>query len=81
MALFFFLADLLIRYGNPDLWHPNFGGEKPMDFSILNILVRSRTLPSSDPWFAGAPLGYYVFGQEMVAFLTRTEIRTEQARW
>ncbi|HEU5251416.1 MAG TPA: DUF2298 domain-containing protein, partial [Thermoanaerobaculia bacterium] len=30
----------------------------------------SRTLPPSDPWFAGAPLGYYVFGQQTVAFLT-----------
>ena len=41
-----------------------------MDFSILNILVRTRSLPASDPWFAGAPLGYYTFGQEMVVFLT-----------
>ena len=41
-----------------------------MDFSILNILVRTRTLPPSDPWFAGAPLGYYTFGQEIVALLT-----------
>ena len=48
----------------------NFWGEKPMDFSILNVLVRTRTLPASDPWFAGAPLGYYTFGQQMVAFLT-----------
>ena len=41
-----------------------------MDFSILNILVRTRSLPASDPWLAGAPLGYYTFGQEMVVFLT-----------
>ena len=41
-----------------------------MDFSILNILVRTPSLPASDPWFAGAPLGYYTFGQEMVVFLT-----------
>src|SRR5262249_29943166 len=47
-----------------------YWGEKPMDFSILNILVRAPTLPASDPWFAGAPLGYYAFGHEMVAFLT-----------
>ncbi|HEV8117010.1 MAG TPA: DUF2298 domain-containing protein, partial [Thermoanaerobaculia bacterium] len=61
-----FLLFLGFRSFNPEiLW-----GEKPMDFSILNILVRTRRLPSSDPWFAGAPLGYYVFGQEMVAFLT-----------
>lgn len=61
-----FLVFLGLRSFNPEI----FWGEKPMDFSILNILVRTRRLPSSDPWFAGAPLGYYVFGQEMVAFLT-----------
>ncbi|MGE5277260.1 MAG: DUF2298 domain-containing protein [Acidobacteriota bacterium] len=61
-----FLLFLGLRALNPEItW-----GEKPMDFSILNILVRTRTLPASDPWFAGAPLGYYTFGQEMVAFLT-----------
>jgi YYY domain-containing protein len=61
-----FLFFLLIRALNPEItW-----GEKPMDFSILNILVRTRTLPPSDPWFAGAPLGYYTFGQQIVALLT-----------
>jgi len=47
-----------------------YWGEKPMDFSILNILVRTQTLPPSDPWFSGAPLRYYFFGQEMIAWLT-----------
>jgi YYY domain-containing protein len=61
-----FLLFLGLRSFNPEI----YWGEKPMDFSILNILVRTRALPSSDPWLSGAPLGYYVFGQEMVAFLT-----------
>jgi YYY domain-containing protein len=61
-----FLLFLAFRAFNPEI----YWGEKPMDFSILNILVRSRSLPPSDPWFAGAPLGYYVFGQQIVAFLT-----------
>jgi YYY domain-containing protein len=61
-----FLLFVGLRSFNPEIcW-----GEKPMDFSILNILVRTRSIPPSDPWFSGAPLGYYVFGQEMVAFLT-----------
>ncbi len=61
-----FLLFLGIRALNPEItW-----GEKPMDFSILNILVRTRSLPPSDPWLAGAPLAYYTFGQEMVVFLT-----------
>ncbi len=61
-----FLLFLGFRALNPEI----YWGEKPMDFSILNILVRTRTLPASDPWLAGAPLGYYTFGQEMVVFLT-----------
>lgn len=61
-----FLLFLGIRALNPEI----FWGEKPMDFSILNILVRAPSLPTSDPWFAGAPLGYYTFGHEMVVFLT-----------
>ena len=64
--LFGFLLFLGIRTLNPEI----YWGEKPMDFSILNILVRTKTLPSSDPWLAGAPLGYYTFGHEMVVFLT-----------
>ncbi|MFY9552106.1 MAG: DUF2298 domain-containing protein, partial [Thermoanaerobaculia bacterium] len=62
-----FLLFVGIRAMNPEI----YWGEKPMDFSILNTLVRTRGLPPSDPWFAGAPLGYYFFGQEMVAFLTQ----------
>jgi YYY domain-containing protein len=61
-----FLLFLGIRALNPEI----YWGEKPMDYSILNILVRARSLPTSDPWLAGAPLGYYTFGQEMVVFLT-----------
>jgi YYY domain-containing protein len=61
-----FLLFLGIRALNPAI----YWGEKPMDFSILNILVRTRSLPASDPWLAGAPLGYYTFGHEMVVLLT-----------
>ena len=61
-----FLLFLGIRALNPEI----YWGEKPMDFSILNILVRTGSLPPSDPWLAGAPLGYYVLGHEMVVFLT-----------
>lgn len=64
---FGFLLFVGFRALNPEI----YWGEKPMDFSILNILVRTRGLPPSDPWFAGAPLGYYFFGQEMVALLTQ----------
>ncbi|GCF12973.1 hypothetical protein Harman_09080 [Haloarcula mannanilytica] len=47
------------------------GGEKFLDFGLLQSLVRADSLPLEDMWFAGEPVAYYYGGHLIAAILTR----------
>ncbi|MFZ2360756.1 MAG: DUF2298 domain-containing protein [Anaerolineae bacterium] len=47
------------------------GGEKWMELTFLNGILRSESFPPLDPWLAGFGISYYYFGYVMLATLTQ----------
>ena len=69
--LVLFLFSLYVRLGNPDLWNPWLGGEKPMDFSFFNAILKSVYFPPENPWFSGHSINYYYYGYVLASIPTR----------
>lgn len=70
--MLFFLAFVIfsvIRAYSPDIYWT--GGEKFMDMTFINSLLRTQQFPPSDPWMSGTVLQYYYFGYLIVSNLIK----------
>ena len=64
-----FLFLVAVRAVDPAVHPP--GGEKFLDFGLLQSLLRAPTLPPEDMWFAGEPVSYYYGGHLLASLLAR----------
>jgi YYY domain-containing protein len=71
LAVGLYVLFIAIRLGNPDAWDVIWGGEKPMNLSYFNAILKSTTFPPYDPWFAGGYINYYYYGYVFVGVLTK----------
>jgi len=53
-------------------FHPAaYGTEKFMDYGFMAAMMRSKTLPAQDLWYAGSKMNYYYGGQYYAVFFTK----------
>lgn len=53
-------------------FHPAaYGTEKFMDYGFMAAMMRSKTLPAPDLWYAGSHMNYYYGGQYYAVFFTK----------
>ena len=71
MFLLLFTFGLNIRVGNPDLWQPWYGGEKPMEFAFFNAVNKTAYFPPQNPWFSDHYINYYYYGFIVAAIPTK----------
>ncbi len=68
-----FLAALLlwtmVRASQPQL--ETAGGEKWMEITFLNAVLRAPQVPPHDPWLSGYTISYYYLGYFLLGMLTR----------
>ena len=57
----------VVRSHNPSISHT----EQPMDFALLNAVVRADSMPPLDPWLSGHTVSYYYFGYVMHGVLAK----------
>ncbi len=69
--LFFlcFVGFTVIRAYSPDIYWT--GGEKLMDITYINGMLRTTGFPPDDPWMSGTGIPYYYFGYLLVANLVK----------
>src|SRR5579859_3808679 len=51
--------------------HDIAGQEKPMDFTFIQGILASPSMPPQDPWLSGGSISYYYFGYLIVAMLCK----------
>lgn len=80
VALLAYLLWVGVRLLNPDLWHPWWGGERPMEMGFFWAVLKSAQFPPYDPFYAGGIVNYYYYGLYLVSCLTKLSgIRPEVA--